>query len=180
MQGYQKLTSLPHVPDSLLIYDFSRTDYNITSDIHLTRGDQCFQAGRYLRNPITQDLADWLRQNVLAEWADAGFSCIFGPCLGPHIDQTRLYTLQYVVQTGGSAVDTVFYEAANERLKIGQRLKFSCYDDLTAVESFRATDHSWWILNGREIHSVENIQTQRIALQIGLMRDPVEKGLLLS
>lgn len=179
MQNFYNFDSLPEVPDHLLDYDFSQTDYNISSDIELTKNGHVFRGGTYLRNPIGKELSDWIQNNIIREWGNVGFSCTSSPCMGPHMDRTRFYTLQYVIDTGGPAVDTVFYEANTERLEIEPRLRFKSYDDLFETARFRATNHSWWLIDGRQIHSVENIQTTRILLQIGLMRNPVEKSLFI-
>jgi hypothetical protein len=177
---FYELSFLPKVPENLLDYDFSNTDYDITSNIELKKDGRVFRGGSYLRNPIGLDLQQWIRTHVIAEWGNTGFSCISSPCMGPHMDRTRFYTLQYVIETGGSDVDTVFYEAASERLQVEARMRFGCYDDLKEINRFCAAKHTWWMLDGRQIHSVENIQTDRVALQIGLMRNPIEKGLFLS
>ncbi len=167
------LNNLPKIPKSLIQYDFNTTSWPVTSDIELTRKKQTFNAGIYIKNTVSKELEEWCRNNIIKEWGDIGFSCINGPCLGPHMDQYRLYTLQYIIDTGGPEVDTVFYDAAHDKVKMLPRFKFNCYDDLVATDSYRVTSDTWCLIDGRNIHSVENIKTQRIALQISLMRNPL-------
>lgn len=180
MRPFYHLDSLPPIPKDLLRFNFVDIDYNVKSDIILKRSGSTLTAGRYIKIPIQDDLCDWLQQNIIREWASVGYSSISAPCLGPHLDMSRFYTLQYLITTGGDDVRTVFYEAASESLIIEPRLKFSDYDLLTPFLEHRCEPGSWYLVDGRCIHSVEGIETERIALQIGLMRHPVEKKLLIS
>lgn len=175
-----ELDHLPKVPKSLIKYNFDQSSWTVTSDVMLTKGEKTYKGGVYLRNPLTDELKAWIKTHIIADWGDAGYSAIYPPCLGPHMDQYRLYTLQYVIDVGGPEVDTVFYDVANDHVKMEYRYKFTKYADLEPIESYRARNDTWWLIDGRNIHSVENITTCRIALQLSLQRNPIEKNLLLS
>lgn len=137
--------------------------------------------GVYGRSAVSDQLADWVKTHIVYEYKNIGMSRNLPPCLGPHMDRTRFYTLQYMIDTGGDAVDTVFYEAASEQLDFDKNhLYMNDYRHLREISRFRARAGDWHLINGRTIHSVENISGMRVSLQIGLMRDPVENNLLLA
>lgn len=174
------LTGLPPVPPELIEADLGPAYVTSVPGRTLSRAGQELSAGVYTGNEISDQLIQWLRDNIIDEWATAGYSTITPPCLGPHMDRTRFYTLQYVLDTGGDAVSTVFYRARSEDLEIdtGRGLYFNDYTKLEPYEVVRVQAGQWYLINGREIHSVENIQRPRTAIQIGLMRDPIERLIL--
>jgi hypothetical protein len=182
MYSYIHLPWLPTIPPELINCDDNVT--YITGDAlrKVTQDSKEYSAGVYTGEHVNFSLEDWVKKYIVQEWANLGYSKISPPCLGPHLDRTRFYTLQYVINTGGENVSTVFYKARNEQLKldISKGLYFNEYDNLEPIEVFYAQANNWYLINGRQIHSVENIETSRIAVQIGLMRDPIEENLLIT
>ena len=175
------LRRLPKIPSELLDYQID-TDAYITSlsGRSVTKNNEIYSAGVYAGQHVGTELESWIKKHIIAEWTNLGYSKISPPCLGPHLDRTRFYTLQYIIDTGGSEVSTVFYRARSENLQMetGKGLYFNDYSQLEPFEAFYAQSGEWYLINGRQIHSVENIQSTRVAVQIGLMRDPIEEFLL--
>ncbi len=87
-----------------------------------------------------------------------------------------------MIDPGGDNVRTVFWEPkSNSCDMVKEKLYFNHYDQLEEIESHVIKQHEWALLYGmNQIHSVENIQTDRISLQIGLMRDPLSDLLILK
>lgn len=185
MDYYFKRLDLPAVPPGLLT-EAGEVDRTVTStgthDRILTLRDGSnlpISRHLYQRFPVDVALQNWVRQNVIEQWCNIGVSHTAPPCLAPHMDRTRFYTLQYVIDRGGDHVQTVFYKAASEDLKIDPaNLYFDDYRQLEPVASYTAQLGEWYLLNTRYIHSVENITGRRTLFQIGLMRDPWNERLL--
>lgn len=177
------LRRLPTIPSELLDYQIDANTY-VTSlpGRSVTKNDQVYSAGVYTGQHVGIALESWVKQHVIEEWANIGYSKISPPCLGPHLDRTRFYTLQYIINAGGTDVATVFYRARSEKLQMdtGKGLYFNDYSQLEPFETVYARPGEWYLINGRQIHSVENIQSTRVAVQIGLMRDPIEEFLLIN
>ena len=131
-------------------------------------------AGVNRRDDLTQSLEQWIQHNIIMEWQNIGLSITTGPCHGPHIDRSRFYTLQYLLRPGGPDTVTVFYEPVGQKLDLEPGyFWFNNYDQLLETGRHQFDCHRWILLDVRNnIHSVENIQTPRFSLQIGLMKVP--------
>jgi hypothetical protein len=177
------LPQLPAIPAEFLDYKLEAETY-ITSvpGRQVIRNNETYSAGVYIGQHVTDQLESWIKTHVIKEWTNLGYSKISPPCLGPHLDRTRFYTLQYIIDTGGPEVATVFYRPCTEKLQMesGPGLYFNNYSQLEPFETFYARPGEWYLIDGRQIHSVENIQSTRIAVQVGLMRDPIEQSLLIN
>jgi hypothetical protein len=80
-------------------------------------------------------------------------------CFPPHTDDYRNITLNYYLQQGGSAVETVFYdEVQTENLNQGLDKD---HRDLFVANKFLANENCWYLLDAKRFHSVENIETER-------------------
>jgi hypothetical protein len=85
-------------------------------------------------------------------------------CLPPHVDRSRALGINYIVELGGSAVETVFY---NHEEEPGGEAKNKKYNELNPVDSIKATK-GWYVYHTQRYHSVENIETTRTMIAIML------------
>jgi hypothetical protein len=170
------LDQLPPVPDELLDYDFDLEDYffGIPERRICTKNGVDFPAGLHRRQDINEDLAKWLKDNIIPDWYSAGFGRDVAPCNGPHVDRSARYKLLYLIEPGGNNVETVFWEPKNNKCSFTvNTMFFNNYDDLEKVETYVLKPKQWVILYGSYgIHSVENIESTRVTLQLGLQKDP--------
>ena len=75
----------------------------------------------------------------------------------------------WIHDTGGPTVDTVFWEVLNEPLVSESRGKWlDTYNNLKEYTKVRFRPRTWYLLNTRIMHSVENLQSPRIVLQVSL------------
>jgi len=127
----------------------------------------------YSRLKLSTELEEWVRTNICSEFIHAAIS-VSDPggitdTHGPHVDGSRDVTIMWIHDTGGPAVDTVFWEVANEPLVSTGRGKWlDTYNDLTEYTKVRFQSGTWYLLNTRIMHSVENLQSPRIVLQVSL------------
>lgn len=171
------IKGLPEIPSGLLEYnqDFDDHDFRpINYQDKVVRDGQIINGRYYSRKNVSTQLESWVKENIVPAYANIGISKNLGPCLGPHIDKTRFYTLQYVIEPGGQNVRTAFYEPKfDEPMLDGEKMYVPDYSKLVEVETITCKSNNWYLINGRQLHSVENIESIRIALQIGLMRNPM-------
>ena len=133
----------------------------------------------YTRYQISAELETWVRQNIAQTWKNIGYSCSIPPANGPHFDSSGFWTLQYLLRSGGDDAALVFYEPLDESLELDpvpHKFYFSDYRKLRVIERHVLPERQWYLFNGLEIHSCENIQQDRIALQIRFMRNPLRSG----
>lgn len=170
------IPGLPTIPEELLDYTHNFEDYAfrpVNYKDTVVKNGQVVPGRLYCRQAVNLELEQWIRDNIVNTYTNIGISKNIGPCLGPHLDKTRFYTLHYTIETGGPNVQTVFYEPrTDEPILDTDKLYVTDYSKLNTVDSITFQPRQWYVINGRQLHSVENIETMRIALQIGLMRDP--------
>ena len=87
-------------------------------------------------------------------------------CYMPHTDRDRAIGLNFCIKPGGKNVTTTFYnEHAN--LNVKDR-PYKLYQDLTVSTVVNLNDPTWVAINTHHYHSVENIETERILLSLGI------------
>lgn len=121
------------------------------------------------------DMTQWAQKNVIANAKDMRytFTTPGRPRLGPHIDQTRNYTLLYIVKTGGDGAKTVFYKEKNHDSLIRENgYHVNDYNQLEEIISLVIPVGKWTLINARVLHSVENIVEGRRSFQIALDEMP--------
>jgi len=100
-------------------------------------------------------------------------------CFPPHGDRTRIFALNFYIQKGGKDVKTVFYDkhiSFNSGPGTGEQFR---YDEVEVETVYRTKMDTWYALNVRQIHSVEDVETIRIIYTISFhnisMVDFIEK-----
>lgn len=124
------------------------------------------------RKRITEEFEQWVCENITDEFNDIGV-CVSEPGLdhsGPHRDQSRNYTLLYLLQSGGDNATTKFWKTREPELELHNY--YSSYDELELLDQISAPLETWCILDSKAIHSVENISEGRVSIQVSLNRNP--------
>lgn len=178
--------SLP-MPPQHLIDEMLSPDFKLTQDPaqeerfrvngvgylqrSLTYQNQVYQTRVQYRYLLTQELNSWVETNLPTDYlaASLAISKGSGPVHGPHIDYNRHYILYLSLGNGGDNVTTSFWR------KPGHPIEFESpewpgiaqdYPDLEHLGSTVLKSNQWYVLNGWIYHSVENMQSDRISLQI--------------
>jgi hypothetical protein len=121
---------------------------------------------------------DNLRDRVLDHYKDTDyfkgrsfhFQFIIGASyVAPHVDPRHVRTknLVYVLKTGGKKVKTVFYQPKEhlKHLDISDGVVIP-YENLDVVEEHILKEDCWYELDVSSIHSVENIESLRLMIQV--------------
>lgn len=87
---------------------------------------------------------------------------------GVHSDATRDYALIYVAEPGGSESELVFWQQEKQPLETESVVLISDYSSIKPFEVIKIPQGSWYIVNGRVLHSVEKITSTRVTLQVNL------------
>lgn len=83
----------------------------------------------------------------------------------PHTDIGKVLNLNYVLDTGGPNVNTVFYETDNY---VNSLEGMTCpYKNLTINDILYTKQDHWYLLDVKNIHSVESIETCRTIICLG-------------
>lgn len=127
---------------------------------------------------IPSELEAWIKENICDQYNDVGLKYNFFThernFLAPHTDVTRHYVLIYNLMSGDG--DLVFWREKNfpvQRKTFTRHLPEN-YEDLEEVLRIKTPNNKWFIMNGSVLHSVENLSTDRVQLQVSLNINPFE------
>ena len=81
----------------------------------------------------------------------------------PHYDQKRITSLNFYLEPGGANVTTSFY---NEQGHFDLSGNVCTYEDVTLKSRHSMNEQEWYLLDVNQYHSVENIETNRIAFAL--------------
>ena len=119
----------------------------------------------------------WVRKNITNDFEDAGVNWTIiterpnnldQVSTGAHTDTSRDFTLIYLLKTGGNHVQTVFYQETDQPLLRRPRTHGEDLTKLTKLVQIEIPLHTWFIIDSRILHSVENLTHSRVAFQVGL------------
>lgn len=77
----------------------------------------------------------------------------------PHVDQKRLTSLNFYIDSGGPDVTTSTYEQEGNRDLRGH---VCTYNDVTLRTREKMNEQKWYLLDVNRYHSVENIMNTRV------------------
>jgi hypothetical protein len=172
MQKFHQQFDLPPVPAHL----WPKTDnakllFSNKSEV-VKRNGGTLQSDHYNRYEIDSDLETWVKQNITDNYCNIGLAKMSdGPVNLPHTDTTREYTLLYLFETGGPAVETKFWRFSSGAITNCLDFRPADCDQLELLDSIILDPHQWYLLDARTIHSVENKVSDRVSLQLGFMAD---------
>jgi hypothetical protein len=152
-------------------HDGSSRDYRR----EVLRNQKIEIARNNIRVAIGPEIEQWVHHNISQEFTRVGVSTSIGntSCLqSPHTDGTRSYALIYLIDLSNEDQDTVFWQEPGRTLH-RKRLTISYdLDSLNQIDSVRIPLHQWCYLDATILHSIENIQQRRIAIQVSFDCDP--------
>jgi len=92
---------------------------------------------------------------------------------GAHTDKIRNYVLICNLTTGGPDAELCFWqEKQHSLIREEDVLARGRYNDLILIDSVRIPPMLWYIINSRILHSVENLESPRINLQVSYVDLP--------
>jgi len=184
MSAFVKKLDLPHLPKNLCpdLTQLSNDQLNpqwINKPRTCTRNGESIGHSHYARFDISTDLKHWVDDNITNDYVNIGLSRMWGePINLPHTDHTRDVTMMYLFDTGGSDVETKFWQRQGYPIHHENTDKNynynpqqpSTYDDLDLLYTTVLEPNLWYILDARCIHSVEGMTGSRISLQLGFLK----------
>ena len=124
-------------------------------------------SGDYQRCEVKPELEQWFKDNITNNYLHISACRMFGETHNaPHTDTTRDYTLIYLTDLGGTDVKTRFYQEIGHDIH-RPRDYHPDYDNLELLVEYKLDLHTWYLLDSRVVHSVEGIETERKAIQVG-------------
>jgi hypothetical protein len=171
---------LPSLPSNL-IEELLLIANNEIVDLKYQNGNGIFEIRQ-----IPDHIRDWVKLNITKDISTGVLQTIREGNFEPHIDgpsskkDIRYYNLLYLIEPGGTNVETCFYQTPINFLKTCiEKKKFRvAYEDAVLVEKFTFNPCTWNLMNTQCIHSVEGISGYRIGLSIGINNQELPNFLL--
>lgn len=183
---YLLLPQLPNPPQELIdLIDrkVDPLDHNISQVCIRVLDDWDGQTGAALRNvgrsdePFQSEFVKWFKDNITAtfqntrvththggNWTESPFSQIIST--GAHCDMTRDYVLAYAVEDGGDDAELVFWKEDGYDVCRDRGMMMSSTRSLKRIDSVKGPTGCWYLINGRVLHSTENLSRKRITVQV--------------
>lgn len=181
MSRYAEILDLPALPSQFLpdwqqlsaqdnLNELARHDIRYITDQGIAK-----PCGIHLRWPANDaTLHDWLKTNITEDWSEINWRTTGSPRHGAHMDQTRFYSLQYMIDPGGSQAATIFWLPKHNQCRMNRGTNhFDHYDDLEEILRVAQQPGQWMLIDGRQIHGVEGIQGSRRFFSMSFMIKPV-------
>jgi hypothetical protein len=149
---------------------------NYTNRVYHRHGVETMSRKQHVFS-VGDEFDKWAADNIHPYAYEAGLSISMPkdlPGQGPHCDPRRRYALNYIIDTGGDNVRTVFYKEKGfpiERLHDAGpegRGYWADYPDLEVIDDVVFGAGIWVLLNAKVLHSVENMVGYRSFLTISL------------
>jgi len=124
---------------------------------------------------LGQEWECWVKQNIIQNFIKTTARSIVGniQTLGAHIDNPGKLRFFYLLETGGDDVQTVFYKLPDKDFIFNHQftdtahaIHYNDTSELVEIQKLKVEPCRWILYNGYVIHSVENIQSPRIFLDI--------------
>jgi len=126
------------------------------------------KSGQIVYHELPADFTAWINQHVVDTYKRATVAVHHGEIAPPHTDYLRQYGINYIHQLGGDRVTTVWYQEIGKPIVREGRARQPDYAKLTVVDQVVLPANQWHILRTDVLHSVENLQSNRIRLSIDI------------
>jgi hypothetical protein len=138
--------------------------------------------GKQLKNAashrywISEEFEEWVRLHFKQDPVGCGvniFDVLTNSVVAPHVDPNRNFSIHYLLESGGTDVSTVWWQEKNkplDRTELKNNFNLSDtitdYSKLQKIAKVCIPPHRWICMNTNILHSVENMLTPRISIQI--------------
>jgi len=171
-----------HILDSLestLVNNIVVNDIGY-NQIHIKNNTQLTACGYSMGEVVNNKLISWLKENIpdVVSRFNILYQTQFSLDNTPsthivHTDRLRLTALNYIIDTGGSDVVTSWYKEEGMNLHRLQKTPGSQsdsgavdYKNLQLLESVNLEKNTWYIIDTRILHDVDNITGTRKSISI--------------
>jgi hypothetical protein len=128
---------------------------------------QPMASNKNVRHHFDEEFTNWIKSNITPEFQSSNSGIMFfnEPQL-PHTDTTRDFVLLYNVASGGSETTLCFWQESKQPLRRERVLALERGPHLTLIDSVKGPFDTWYLMNARVVHSVENMTGVRVNLQV--------------
>jgi len=178
---FQILKNIPAPPQNLIDQvDRSMTPLKSELGYHTERflknwHGRDFKAGVNARVP-NMEFETWVKENITKHILDAGINYVvyndkdnLPISTGAHTDGTREFVMLWNIEHGGDNAELTFWKERDKPLYRAPKTPGTDFSKLEFITKTRLPENNWLLLDTRILHSVENLTSTRISLQISFL-----------
>jgi len=127
------------------------------------------------RYKMDQEIVDWCNKHIHDNYNDVGLFVMDGSVehtMLPHSDQTRSLVAIYTLDSGGKNAWTGYWQEDGYEINRELREFGLDYRKLKLRHKVQWPIGKWVVMNTNILHSVEEMDSDRIAIQMGLLEFP--------
>lgn len=149
------------------------SDY-VVRDRYVVQNNQRVIASKFYMLNLGTKWTDWVHENISRDIIHTGaaYRKFFSSSSGIHTDGSREHTLLWPITTGGDNTVINFYQDPSKTLIQEYAQDYERDSELNLLNSFPSPTKCWYYIYGRVLHSVENMSSNRVQIQIGLKSLP--------
>lgn len=138
----------------------------------LNNNGEQYRSSRSHRYHMGDDFSHWIKTNIVSMFREASVSVLRrrSPSFGPHSDTRTQFRLIFPVNTGGQNCCTTWWQEKNRDLFPSLGHVVTDYNQLIELDKITMIPNRWYIIDTRVLHSVENVESDRVALHVSLDR----------
>jgi len=129
---------------------------------------------------ISDEFDDWVKTYAKQDPRGCGINIFeHGQLVAPHVDASRFYNIQYLLELGGGNVETAWYkEKGKDILRPDLKGNFNLKETIDDYERVEEIDRvclpvgKWVCLNVGILHAVENMESRRVAIHLSRQTPP--------
>jgi len=164
---YEKAEHLANDIGFQILDEKKRNFENYNNRVLLTKGQKILSGHNHYN--LNEDGFHWSKKNISSQAID--LRCVFSTpnksIVGPHTDQSRKWTLIYLIRDGGPNHRTVFYQEKEVNDIIRDPGYFiTDYNRIEEIGSVKLSLNRWTLINASVLHSIENIPESRCSIQV--------------
>lgn len=135
-----------------------------------TRGTQQFKTSLGCYYHANPEIAQWAQDTLPVDIDFVGIRYQYGTaeqcCHGAHSDATRSYALLYTIDNADGYLQ--FWQDPSLPTELDRGHVVHDYTYLEPLQQYPTPNHTWYLVNGQIIHSVEQLTRTRVTLQVNL------------
>tara|TARA_B110000503_G_scaffold130647_1_gene204274 strand:- start:217 stop:807 length:591 start_codon:yes stop_codon:yes gene_type:complete len=179
---YKIINDLPAPPQEIIdsidvTYKPTINDYGLDNQRHLKNWNGKNAIAPVNRRVKHELFETWVKNNITTEFNDCGVNYVLNVNSGPtstggHTDGTRNFVLLYPILQGGEHAMLTFWKEEGHSI-IRPRVTWGeDFTKLRMLGQVKLPEGKWLLNHTNVIHSVENLFSTRINLQISLNEHP--------
>jgi len=165
-----KILDLPPIPNELVVNITPGTIIRNHPGQEYTRNGVSNVSAPNPFYKISAELERWIQDNICKKYNEVGIRYTHGSSEYPasivHPDETSSCVLMYNLDHGGGWLN--FWQQWGHGVVRDDRYVINNYENVIRISQYETPNFCWYMVNTKILHSIENMKSTRINIQVSL------------